>query len=428
MANAAGYNPSDKDSHVALSSSTYYLGANSIATDSTADSNNYSARSTWSASTGKWILLFVPSFQTGANKNSGPVFGVGNGSASLTNYVGSSANSWGINSATILNNGAVTYTINGAAFYAGANPLYAIALNLDASPKRIHFRQVSNNAAANPRADTGWINGSGAASDPTNNSSGTDISALGTPLYAMTSLVNNGNVCIVTMNLGGWPPLTDLVPIPSGYSMPDANYPLTMPSGVFTLSGNTNPSGLLISQNNMRATAASGSGTNSVAYSSQFPASSKTINATYWDMAWLAASVGHGFTGDGSYTNAMLWNNDGTTRNMGGVSGPIWSAGYTTYTAVDRSNNRAWITIDGGTTWYGNGGASPNPATNTNGVDISGAVGLSTLAPAMFLSTDTRGAGTWNAGRLTDAFSVPSGFRWLDVPPLGYSFGGIIGL
>jgi hypothetical protein len=413
MANASGFNPSDKSANLSLQTLAY-LGTNTSFTTTTNDSTNYAARSTWSFSSGKWIWYFHTRRlgNVGLDKFMGA--GVGNGSATLTSFVGSDANAYGINAADIQFNTASLYNF-GTNFAPDGGTVIAVAVNADASPKRLYFWRIG-------AGNSGWISATGAAADPTNSATGTDISGLGTPLYPIASGAEvSGRIVSGALNLGGWPPLTELIPIPSGYSMPDANYPFTIPSGTYTLSNNILPANTTISQNGMRYLATSGSGTSAMAYSSPFPANSLTITAVYWDCVTAktsgAPTQGHGFNRDGIYGNSGLWYPDGSTINLGGATGPTWTTGDVTYIATNRATNRAWITADFGATWYGNGGASPDPATGTNGVDISGLTPLSSLAPAVTTQTDTRGGGTWNAGKTPDTFVVPPGFRWLD--PIG---------
>jgi len=404
VANAAGWNPSDKSADITLGNRTY-LGNNTTFVNS-ANSSWRSLRSSWSASTGKYIIYF----QKYTGENTDILWGLANGSFDINTALSSGATNYAIyGDGKLYFNGAVTYSI-GKQIYNGS--YMAIAVNLTDS--RLHFRCIGFRLGE--REDTGWINWAGTASDPTNSAQGTDISGLGTPVYAAGTSRNNTAVTTGVGNFGGWPPLTDLIAIPSGYTMPDANYPFTIPSGTFTVANNTDPTNIVVSQNNMRGTVKSSSGANGLVYSSPFPAASKTIHAIYWDSIQSGVAMGHLITNDTTPnpSNCAIWFSDGTTRNLGGLTWRGIFSTETTYMAIDRAANRAWITVDG-TTWYGNGGASPNPATNTNGADISGLTGtVANQAPGIYLGADNRGGGTFNAGRLADTFTVPTTFRWLD--------------
>lgn len=414
MANAAGWNPADKNVGITLSSALPYLGVNSILSVPSA-SGQIAARSVWSASSGKWIIYMLPN-----SKGGSAVFGVGNASANLAAVVGSDGNSYGIAGSVLIHLGSIA-TIPAFSFFPGfygqaINPVLAMALNLDASPPRLHFRQVVSASSGAPRGDSGWIDAGGSASDPTNDSSGTDIGALGFPVYVMGSGDNTGSPFVVqNINMGGWVPPVEFIPIPAGYGMPDANYPGAIPAGTFTLSSNSAPSVVTVTQGGMRGhvpLAASG-GTGGNLLSSPFPAGSLTINAVYWDiLSRSGADNGHGFARAGA---AYRWNNDGSTSFGGAGTGPTWGSGDVTHSLVNMVTKKAWFTADGGATFWGNGGPSPNPATGVNGFDFSADADPANLAPQISLQSDWDPMATWNAGLTEDPFAV-AGFRWLEQP------------
>ena len=164
----------------------------------------------------------------------------------------------------------------------------------------------------------------------------------------------------------------------------------------------------------------SGSPTGIAAWSSAFPAGSKTVNAVFWDQVYgHNISPGHAIVAAGHAINdSIIWASNGGVgygANPGGLeSWATFNSGQTTYMIVDMVNSRVWGTLDF-TTYYGNGGASPNPATNTNGLDFSGITGgVPGISPGIYLVSDKYGAGTWNAGRTPDTSTLPVGFRWLD--------------
>jgi len=425
MANAAGFNSSDKSSKITISNLNPYMGVN---VDLTHDTNSGwgTARSTSSWSSGKWIFYLSSRQLAGGAQTGGGGIGIVNGSATLTNYIGSDANGFGWEGQQLVTNGGVTWN-SGAPFVKNSGSYIAICLNADASPKRIHFCRVNNNAPAS--TDTGWVDWSGTASDPTNNSSGTDISSLGTPLYVMAGGDYSTFISEVFVNFGGWPPATDIIPIPSGYSMPDANYPFTIPVGTWSVSNKSNASGSTLSQSNMRLTTTSGSGVSSWAYSSAFPTNSTTIHAFFWDNVAADGTI-RALTGlyvpGNSDANQARWNRDGTTTNLGGVTWTPWVSGDTTYIAYNAATKRLWGTKDG-STWYGNGGASPNPFTGTNGADVSGITNIGNACPGASINSDFRQTFTFNAGALTDTtITLSGGWTWLEDWASGRSFGYII--
>lgn len=103
-----------------------------------------------------------------------------------------------------------------------------------------------------------------------------------------------------------------------------------------------------------------------------------------------------------------------------------WTDGDTISVAVDLDNNRIWYRKNAGN-W--NNDASANPATNTNGYDISSirASGY-TYGPSWSCmpGTGNAGVGTANFGRTAFAQSIPSGFsRLAPLDPLPVNPGRI---
>jgi hypothetical protein len=421
MASLAGWDGAHTGANITLSNGTF-LGVNAIWTSNSSGTTMCTRAPAAGMSSGKWILYFTArttSTPTGSNDGQGISWGLANGTFDTSTRggfdAGGNSRIWD-SDGNFRYQGSSTYNY-GANFLKGGNELYAICINLDASPARAYWRRIMNGGGSPNRNDSGWIDSSGNACDPTNTAQGTDISGFGTPVYFITGgniNASNGTIPSACAYFGGWPPLTDLIAIPSGYSMLDANYPFTMPSGNFYFT--STPTDCARSQNNMRIAAVSGVGGSPRAQLQSFPTGSKTIHAMYWesiDGGQYVTDGFHNFVTSGGASVIVAWNSDGTTSNMGGNVLPNFVSGEATYCAYDEAAKRLWFTKDG-STWYGNGGASPNPATNTNGFDVSALSGVSTSYPGIGLSTDSRPAVTANAGRVIDPFPVPSGFRWLD--------------
>jgi hypothetical protein len=347
--------------------------------------------------------------------------------------LGDNTNSYSI-VANELSNGLVSTRYNSADVYTEGGTLNPdtgtmiwIALDLDASPKRAWWRLISyHNSTVN---NSGWKNFAGTAGDPTTASSGTDISGLSTPIYAGGTLYFQTTAGNIVLNMGGWPLLTDWVPYPSGYSSPDANYPYTMPSGVYTLS-TTEPATVTISQNNMRATITAnfGGGVNALNYSAVLPSSKKKI----W--AWVCDAVHQhnlyfstGLTDDLNAVNMVEWRSSGATADFGGITLPAYGSGSVCYWAVDSGAQLAWVSVDG-SSWFGASGSSGDPFAGTNGIDLSGLVTMSTTRPALLLNSDRYVAGTFNAGKIVDsAITLSNGWEWLETPVVGKARAFIIG-
>ena len=111
-----------------------------------------------------------------------------------------------------------------------------------------------------------------------------------------------------------------------------------------------------------------------------------------------------------------------TAGYINGGYGPIGDpAGHTVCFALDFDNKRMWVRYDAGS-WVGNGG-TPDPATNTSGIDIS--ANAFPVIPYMYVqySTDT---GTLNCGDSAFVQAIPSGFLAWDAPPPPVSYGQVI--
>lgn len=416
MANLANWSPTDKSAALTVTSDAGYLGANCRA-DNTATAGFRTLRSANTLGTGKYIVQGY--FFSGGVGTSLTMLGVGNGSADLSKRAGGDTNGYGVWDFGTSYNNAIIYSDgnHGSPDYTGT--MQWLAIDMTSSPPRLWWRNISFRSINHWNDDTGWCNIAGTPGDPTVPSSGTDISGLGTPLYILGTADGTTAPTTVLLNEGGWTPLTEFVPIPSGYTMPDANYPYVIPAGSYTLSGSSG-AGIVISQNNMRASRVGDSGgTSCLAWSSVFPASSKTVNAVFWDQVYgrnffQAHAV---LNNTHNINSSYFWYSDGTLR-LGNTIQQAWipyGSGQTTYMLVDTVNSRMWGTLDF-STYYGNGGASPDPATNTNGFDISGITGgVADASPGIFLNSDRYGAGTWNAGRIPDTSVLPPApWRWLD--------------
>jgi hypothetical protein len=104
--------------------------------------------------------------------------------------------------------------------------------------------------------------------------------------------------------------------------------------------------------------------------------------------------------------------NDGQVFGATGA-GCAWNGSYSTVgVAVDLDNNRLWFNCLG--TWYGNGG-SPNPATNTSGIDISALNDGVSVMPAVTLYNTAGSAVILNTGNYGFfRWAIPSGFSGWD--------------
>ncbi len=126
------------------------------------------------------------------------------------------------------------------------------------------------------------------------------------------------------------------------------------------------------------------------------------------------ATAGFSFSTTGS-AGATLWtlipangnvffNGADKSKNLGAMA-----ANDVICFAIDLDNSRGWIRHNGGN-WLAD--ASANPATNTNGIDISA---LFPANPAYILGTSNNNVnatkGTLNVGRTPFAQAIPSGFR-----------------
>lgn len=406
-ANQAGWNPSDRYADITLSSVPNYLGTNVGFLNSVADGAYRSARSATGKSSGNWCFQIQNQLQIGNNFSE---WGIGNASMLLSHAVDSDVNSYAVyDGGGLYHNGVQTYNPGSFSF----NSVGLICANVTAGRLYARFRNVGGMPVRN---DSGWIDWSGTAVDPTNSGQGTDISGLGAPLYAVASAKNSGSSYGGLGNFGGWPTLTDLIPLPAGYALWDANYPYTMPAGIYTLSHTSNV-GVLISQNSMRATVDGGAGTDVYASSLVFPAGKKVIWAVFFDTIQELNTSGPAIINNVASANSssMLWLANGTTQNGGGATWAGVRTGQVVYCAYDDVNQRAWIYAGG--QWWGSGGGA-DPGSNVAGIDVSGIGSQATRGPGIYLLLTGGMAATFNAGRLTDGFTLPTGFVWLDPAPV----------
>jgi hypothetical protein len=118
--------------------------------------------------------------------------------------------------------------------------------------------------------------------------------------------------------------------------------------------------------------------------------------------------IGVGYLGSNTNSSAYLKNGyiffDGSFTNLSGSS----EANQVFAFAADLDNERTWardVTAAG--SWYGS--ASGDPATNSNGFDIS-ASGATNWGAAAIIETGETGAVTFNLGHTAFAGAVPAGF------------------
>jgi hypothetical protein len=114
------------------------------------------------------------------------------------------------------------------------------------------------------------------------------------------------------------------------------------------------------------------------------------------------------FLGVNAHSLAMYFNTATTLVNNASIGTAIaWVLNSVFDQAVDRQNNRYWSRIGGGN-W--NNSPTANPATNTEGFDISGISG--TVFPCYQLLGDAGGTGrvTANFGATAYTHAAPVGF------------------
>jgi hypothetical protein len=91
--------------------------------------------------------------------------------------------------------------------------------------------------------------------------------------------------------------------------------------------------------------------------------------------------------------------------------------GHVLALALDFDNDLAWARYDNGS-WVGNGSGGADPATATNGNNISSVLTAAMFPFCSFRPIFSDGSCTMNAGDTSFAGSVPSGFTgWDFVPP-----------
>jgi len=128
----ATWNPSDKGANITLSSGNLHA-TNTVASWA-------AVRSTIGVSSGKWYWEVLYTADPSA-----AIFGVANGSATLTNYVGSDANGWGYYApdGSKFNNG--VNSGYGAAYVAGDT--VGVALDMDAGTLIFYKNNTSQGTA-----------------------------------------------------------------------------------------------------------------------------------------------------------------------------------------------------------------------------------------------------------------------------------------
>jgi hypothetical protein len=430
MANASGWNPSDKDSAVVLADHALY-GDDSVASN-TSVAGWRSVRSAASFSSGKYVFEFYSRnvYDTG-NGGCGFAFGVANGSASLGGLIGADSNGYSLAANQIATNGLLysyygassVYSDGGTALEAGGT-VGQLAINADASPKRAYWRWAFRHNGVT--GVTAWRDFAGNLADPTNSAEGTDISALGTPLYVTaSSYFITPTAPEIILNSGGWPFLTEYMSLPSGYTGLDANYPFSVPPGSYPFAGTTG--GGSLSQNDMRFYNTTNPGGSFVAYpTTAFPSEKIVFGAMFDHVNSETGLSGFGVSSTtGTTTSSPYWRNDGTWINATGTGWPSYKAGEPIYLLLDRPNARLFGTKDFAT-FYGASGSGANPNTPADGIDLSGYTNIATAGPAAVFSGDDVSALTLHTGTIVDAASLPSGYEWLDtniVPTTGTATG-----
>jgi hypothetical protein len=415
LGNTSGYDSGNKDATITLYNHFYY-GNNTVAMKTSGGAVWKSVRNTIGKTTGKWVFEATLWLMTDpASFLTGP----GNTSAILTDYIGSTANGFGkarsfIGAAqanNFWNNGSSIQT-NGDTWDISAGSTIMFAIDLDNG--RISYTH-----------DHGvtWCSAAACGIDPT--TGGTSISSLGAgTIYSFFSFYSD-NTTKASVNNGGWPFLT---PVPSGFSGPDAGYPASIPTS--TVSFNAASSNLTRSQNNMRVTVGTVSGSSFFAAraSKNIPVGSKVMwefivegsdqhtptNSVALGLLDPATNIATASIFDFEiYGDSGNWslktNGSGTVTGSTGV--PI-NVGDIVQILVDMVGNNLWVSVNGGN-WNGN--ASANPGVNTTGaIDISDRV-ATTWAPMVKLNNETiHPAVSANFGAITMSRSIPSGFVSLE--------------
>lgn len=171
------------------------------------------------------------------------------------------------------------------------------------------------------------------------------------------------------------------------------------------------------SNGNLTALAISGG---SVARSNNSQSTGKFYFENRWDFApWTNDTCG---IATGSVNlNTWAGNGSGGLIVFAGPSGPVWRNGTSSGVslgaitaintvigiAVDLTNQRAWLRVNGGN-WNGSGTA--DPTTNVGGIDISSVFSATAAFAATGPDASTGKQVTTNFGATTFAFAAPSGF------------------
>jgi hypothetical protein len=108
--------------------------------------------------------------------------------------------------------------------------------------------------------------------------------------------------------------------------------------------------------------------------------------------------------GGGTPFGQVLANSGATGFALGAITGTV-----TLGVAVNFTNTLVWFRIAPSGNWNGNGTA--DPATNTNGATISGAIGGSSAAgPTVLFNGNSSETATFNFGASAFSGSAPSGY------------------
>lgn len=143
----------------------------------------------------------------------------------------------------------------------------------------------------------------------------------------------------------------------------------------------------------------------------------------YLEFSSILSGSGAGRYGVANFTDALASGGSGMGVDPGAVlhGGSVTSSisagspdGHTLGIAMDFVNEFIWVTYDG-TTWFGGTtGATPDPASTTNGLSISTAVGP--FIPWLWEQSFAAGHATLNCGDNAFVHTVPAGFVGWDAP------------
>ena len=359
------------------------------------------------AGTGKWYWEGVYSSGT----NGGLNFGLSTVAGDLNNYVGGDAQSIG-------------FAVNGHTYYNNTDISTSIAESWNIGDViQVAFDFV-NKKAWLKRNGGSWNNNG--TYDPATNVGGQDISAI----FAVGGVFRPA--------FGGYYPSTVFTPnyggtsfygtVPSGFQAANT---WSLPSSIDPTYLNTS---LVLSSRNLVAKVQSGSSYDTGLSTPILTATSGT-GKWYWesqfDFDHDGILLGVANTSQdlsnyvGSTVNSFGFNRFGyALYNVSPVSTtmPTWDIGVLLCLAVDLINKKIWIRVGGGN-W--NNDSSANPATNTNGLDLSALLGVNPLVRPAFTIYNTNATWTVNFGGTSFTQTPPSGFQaastWAANPVLGNS-------